>query len=182
MEYWVGILSLDSMIVGSIPVNIGHFLHPRDTFIPFLTHVCIPRQHHNNIVPVKLTQHLYACKYSNCGRRMLKSSLTRHVIHNLKSLIFNTGWPTKNGTVDTVDFQDFALINSYLFSPCWIEYFFLIIITPRSSNFGWELFILWVLAHGLSFSGFARFPEFRGTINDKLMANPENDSPWEITH
>ena len=27
------------------------------------------------------------------------------------------------------------------------------------------------------FSGFARFPEFRGTINDKLMANPENDSP-----
>ena len=23
----------------------------------------------------------------------------------------------KNGTVD---FQDFALINSYLFSPCWI--------------------------------------------------------------
>ena len=25
----------------------------------------------------------------------------------------NTGWPRKNGTVDTVDFQDFALINSY---------------------------------------------------------------------
>ena len=24
-----------------------------------------------------------------------------------------TGWPRKNGTVDTVDFQDFALINSY---------------------------------------------------------------------
>ena len=36
---------------------------------------------------------------------------------------------------------------------------------------------------GLSFSGFARVPEFRGTItNDKLMANPENDSPLEITH
>ena len=30
-------------------------------------------------------------------------------------------------------FQDFALINSYLFSPCWIEHLFLII-TPRSSN------------------------------------------------
>ena len=45
-----------------------------------------------------------------------------------------TGWPNKNGTVDTVDFQDFALINSYLFSPCWIEHLFLIIITPRSSN------------------------------------------------
>ena len=31
-------------------------------------------------------------------------------------------------------FQDFALINNYLFSPCWIEHVFLIIITPRSSN------------------------------------------------
>ena len=24
---------------------------------------------------------------------------------------------------------------------------------------------------------FALYPEFRGTINDKLMANPENGSP-----
>ena len=32
--------------------------------------------------------------------------------------------------------------------------------------FGWELFILWIISYGLSFSGFARFPEFRGTIND----------------
>ena len=31
-------------------------------------------------------------------------------------------------------------------------------------KFGWELFILWVISYGLSFSGFARFPEFRGTI------------------
>ena len=31
-------------------------------------------------------------------------------------------------------FQDFALINSYLCSPCGIEHLFLIIITPRSSN------------------------------------------------
>ena len=44
-------------------------------------------------------------------------------------------------------------------------------------KFGWELFILWTISYGLSFSGFARFPEFRGTINDKSMANPENDSP-----
>ena len=34
-----------------------------------------------------------------------------------------------------------------------------------------------VIFYGLSFSEFARFPEFRGTINDKLMANPENDTP-----
>ena len=46
----------------------------------------------------------------------------------------NTGWPPKNGTVDTVDFSGLALINSYLFSPCWIEHIFLIIITPRSSK------------------------------------------------
>ena len=44
-------------------------------------------------------------------------------------------------------------------------------------KFGWELFILWVISYGLSFSGFAWFPEFRGTINDKSMENPENDSP-----
>ena len=44
------------------------------------------------------------------------------------------GGPPKNGTVDKVDFQDFALINSYLFSPCVIEHLFLIIITPRSLN------------------------------------------------
>ena len=31
-------------------------------------------------------------------------------------------------------FQDFALINSYLFSPCWIEHLFFVIITPRSLN------------------------------------------------
>ena len=33
-------------------------------------------------------------------------------------------------------------------------------------KFGWELFMLWVISYGLSFSGFARFPEFRGTINE----------------
>ena len=31
-------------------------------------------------------------------------------------------------------FEDFALINSYPFSHCRIDRFFLIIITPRSSN------------------------------------------------
>ena len=46
----------------------------------------------------------------------------------------HTGWPPKNGTVDTVDFSGLALINSYLFSPCWTEHLFVIIITPRSSN------------------------------------------------
>ena len=48
------------------------------------------------------------------------------------------GWlstrTTPHWIVDTVDFQDFALINSYGFSPCWIEHLFLVIIIPRSSN------------------------------------------------
>ena len=29
---------------------------------------------------------------------------------------------------------------------------------------------------------FRDLPDFRGTINDKWMANPENHSPSEITH
>ena len=45
-----------------------------------------------------------------------------------------TGWTRNNGTVDTDNFQDFALINSYLCSPYWVEHRFSIILTPRSSN------------------------------------------------
>ena len=45
--------------------------------------------------------------------------------------VIYTGWPK---ITEQSSFQDFALINSYLFSPCWIEHLFLIIITPRSSN------------------------------------------------
>ena len=35
-------------------------------------------------------------------------------------------------------------------------------------QFDWELFILWAISYGLSFSGFARFLEFPGTINDSF--------------
>ena len=42
-----------------------------------------------------------------------------------------TGCPKNNGTVN---FQDFAPINSYFVSPCWIDHLFLFIITPRSFN------------------------------------------------
>ena len=40
----------------------------------------------------------------------------------------------------------------------------------KTIKFGWKLFILWVISYGLSFSGFARFPEFRGTINDSFSS------------
>ena len=57
---------------------------------------------------------------------------------------------------------------------------------PHYSNtkiikFGWKLFILWVISHGLSFSEFAinlsSCLEIQGN-----RANPENDSPSEIIH
>ena len=41
-------------------------------------------------------------------------------------------------------------------------------------KFGWELFILWVISYWLSFSGFAWFPEFRGTINDSFSSTCTN--------
>ena len=41
-------------------------------------------------------------------------------------------------------------------------------------KFGWELFILWVISYGLSFSGFARFPDLRGTINDSFSSTCAN--------
>ena len=44
------------------------------------------------------------------------------------------GGPIKTEQSIQSIFQDFALINSYLFPPCWIEHLFLITITPRSSN------------------------------------------------
>ena len=88
-----------------------------------------------------------------------------------------TGWPTKNGTVDAVDFAGLCSDHQL--------YFFTLLDRPsfphynntKIIKFGWELFISWVISYGLSFLGFARFPEFWGTTNDKLMANPENDSP-----
>ena len=46
--------------------------------------------------------------------------------------------------------------------------------TTKIIKFGWELFILWVISYGLSFSGFARFPEFRGMINDSFSSTCGN--------
>ena len=55
---------------------------------------------------------------------------------HLSTRLYGTipGGPQKTEQSIQSIFQDFALINSYLFSPCWIEHVFLIIITPRSSN------------------------------------------------
>ena len=83
----------------------------------------------------------------------------------------------KNGTVDTVDFSGLCSDQQLYFITLLDRASFPHYMNTKIIKFGWELFILWVISYGLSFLGFARFPEFRGTINDKLMANPENNSP-----
>ena len=88
-----------------------------------------------------------------------------------------TGWPEKNGTVDTVVFSGLCSNQQLSFFTLQDRASFSHYNNTKIIKFGWELFILWVISYGLSCSGFARFPEFRGTINDKLMANLENDSP-----
>ena len=44
-------------------------------------------------------------------------------------------------------------------------------------KFGWELFILWVISYGLSFSGFVINLSLIVPRNSGNRANPENDSP-----
>ena len=91
-----------------------------------------------------------------------------------------TGWPTKNGTVDTVDFSGlcseqqlvfFTLVDRASF-PHYNNTIDSIKIGSRTFHFSRVIAYETVIPQDL-----ARFPEFRGTINDKLMANPENDSP-----
>ena len=54
--------------------------------------------------------------------------------YSLALVIPIPGGPIKTEQSIQSIFQDFALINSYLISLCWIEHLSLIIITPRSSN------------------------------------------------
>ena len=80
------------------------------------------------------------------------------------------GWPPKNP--GTVNFLGLCSDQQLLFSLCWIEYLFLIIITLRSSNLVENFFILWVISYGLSFSGFA--------INLSLVGGPPKEPEQSI--
>ena len=74
----------------------------------------------------------------------------------------HTGWPKKNGTVDFSGLcSDQQLSVFTLLDRASFHHYN----NTKIINFGWELFILWVISYGLSFSGFARFAEFRGTIS-----------------
>ena len=46
-----------------------------------------------------------------------------HVWTRVKNMLY-TGWPNKNGTVDTVKFSGLCSDHQLCFSPCWIEHFF----------------------------------------------------------
>ena len=80
---------------------------------------------------------LLACPHAVCflSSQILNVKLVIQSNHFKRGFNFAyTGWPRNNGTVDTVDFSGLCS-NQQLFSlPCWIEYLFPIIITPRSSN------------------------------------------------
>ena len=84
------------------------------------------------------------------------------------------GGPKKHGTVDFLglcsdqQLSFFTLLDRASF--------------PHYNNtkiikFGWELFILWVISYGLSFSGFAINLSLIVPRNSGNRANPENDSP-----
>ena len=73
---------------------------------------------------------------------------------------FIPGGPKKEQSIQSI-FQNFALINSYLFFNLLDRASLPHYNNTKIIKFGWEVLILWVISYGLSFSGFARFPEFR---------------------
>ena len=72
--------------------------------------------------------------------------------------------------VDTVNFSGFCSDQQLSFFTLLDRASFPHYNNTNIIKFGWELFILWVISYGLSFSGFARFPEFRGTFNDSFSS------------
>ena len=89
---------------------------------------------------------------------------------NKKDTSKYTGWPPQNGTVNTVDISGLCSHQQLSFFTLLDRASFPHYNNTNIIKFGWELFILWVISYGLSSSGFARFPEFRGTINDSFSS------------
>ena len=75
--------------------------------------------------------HTHTCRHTHTQHTHTHTHTSARTNTHTQITQAYTGCPKNNGTVN---FQDFALINSYLFSPCWIEHLFLFIITPRSFN------------------------------------------------
>ena len=98
-----------------------------------------------------------------------------HSRHPLKNLFIHnyTGWPKKTETVDKVAFSGLCSDQQLSFSPCWIEASFPHYNNTKIIKFGWDLRTFYFMSN---FLWTVIFRIFWGTINDKLMANPENDS------
>ena len=87
----------------------------------------------------------------------------------------HTGWPPKKQN------------SRFVLGLCSDQQLFFFTLLDRASfphynntkiiKFGWELFILWVISYGLSFSGFAINLSLIVPRNSGNWANPENDSP-----
>ena len=121
---------------------------------------------------------LYTCIMSVhlCARtcNMINIENSKQIMQ-FKSFDIIPGGPKKKGTVNL----------SGLCSDQQLSFFTLLdrASFPDYNNtkiikFGWELFILWVISYGLSFSGFARFPEFRGTISMTASAVHKLSEYW----
>ena len=83
----------------------------------------------------------------------------------------------------TFDFSGLLLWSTVIFfSPLLDRASFPHYNNTKINKFGWELFILWVISYGLSFSGFTINLSLIVPRNSGNRANPENYSPWEITH
>ena len=85
-----------------------------------------------------------------------------------------TGWPPKKGNSRYTRFYRTLLCSTVIFFTLLDRASFPYYNNTKIIKFGWELFILWVISFMDSFSGFARFPEFRGTINDSFSSTCAN--------
>ena len=79
----------------------------------------------------------------------------------------------KNGTVDTVDFSGLCSDQQLFFFTLLDRASFPHYNNTKIIKFGWELFILWVITYGLSFSGFAIDLSLIVPRNSGNRANPE---------
>ena len=84
-----------------------------------------------------------------------------------------TGWPKINGTVN---FSGLCSDQQLSFFTFLDRASFPHYNNPKVIKFGGELFILWVISYGLSFSGFAINLSLIVPRNTRNRANPENDS------
>ena len=119
-----------------------------------------------HFTPRKLLYHMVSVKLVKFGPHGLSVFLGPPCIYIY--IYIYTGWPKK--TPEQSIFQDFALINSYLFFTLLDRASFphynktMIIKFGLKTFYFMSNFLIWTV----HFRDFARFPEFRGTINDSF--------------